>query len=184
MNLLEIKSKALICQRCRLSSTRKNVVFGNGNIISKIMMVGEAPGAEEDEQGKPFVGPAGNVLNTLLNLIEIKREDVYISNLIKCRPPQNRDPLDEEIKNCGYWLLQELKIIKPKYIIALGKFATSLFFPGQTIKDAHGTSRKVGNTIFFSMYHPAYAVHNSSRAKELTEDIKKFEEILRGSNGR
>ncbi|NTW76705.1 MAG: uracil-DNA glycosylase [Syntrophaceae bacterium] len=126
------------CQLCSLGKTRKNLVFGDGNPQAKIVFVGEAPGADEDEQGKPFVGRAGQLLTKILEAIKLSREEVFIANILKCRPPNNRDPLPEEISACWPWLEKQINIIDPQIIVTLGRHSLNRFFPDFKISAAHG----------------------------------------------
>lgn len=156
------------------------IVPGWGNPKAEIMFIGEAPGATEDKLGKPFVGPAGKFLDELLASIGIKREDVYISNMIKVRPPGNRDPEEEEIEAYRPWLDEEISIINPKVFVPLGRFALGKFVPGQSISKVHGKAFKRGGKVFFVMYHPAVALYNGSMRKVMLEDMKGLRRILDG----
>ncbi|MFZ5364244.1 MAG: uracil-DNA glycosylase family protein, partial [Patescibacteria group bacterium] len=143
-----------------------------------------APGKKEDETGHPFVGAAGKFLNEMLAIIKLKREDIYIANVCKCRPPQNRDPLPEEIKKCWPWLEQQIKIIDPKIIVTLGRHSMERFIPGEKISRAHGKLftckiKGLGERNFFTLYHPAAALYNGSMRQTLIKDFKKIPTILR-----
>jgi len=167
------------CQLCEtLASTRNKVVPGSGNENAQIVFIGEAPGYHEDQQGLPFVGQAGQFLDYLLNSINLQRSDVYICNVIKCRPPGNRDPLPTEIKNCQKWLDRQLELISPKIIVTLGRYSLAKFFPGETIGKVHGKERKQDNIIYFPMYHPAAALHQQSLRQTIEEDIKRIPSLL------
>lgn len=173
--LTELYKDIYRCQSCEeLVNTRNKVVPGSGNENAQIVFIGEAPGYHEDQQGLPFVGQAGQFLDHLLNSINFKRNEVYICNVIKCRPPGNRDPLPVEIKNCQKWLDRQLELIAPKIIVTLGRYSLAKFFPGETIGKVHGKERKQNNTIYFPMYHPAAALHQQSLRKIIEEDIKKI----------
>lgn len=181
--LNKLNQKMSACSACALRSGCSRVVFGEGNPKAEIMFVGEAPGKKEDETGRPFVGAAGKFLNELLALINLKREDVYITNLCKCRPSQNRDPLPEEIAACQPWLAQQIKIIRPKIIITLGRHSLQRFFPAAIISKAHGkvfekNIPNLGWQKIYALYHPAAALYNGSLRKILQEDFKKIPEIL------
>ena len=126
------------------------------------MFIGEAPGWHEDQQGRPFVGPAGQFLDGLLASISLKREQVYIANVIKCRPVGNRDPLPAEISACRQWLERQIELICTKVIVTLGRYSMAMFFPGKSISKIHGTAKKWDNIIYFAMYHPAAALHQQS----------------------
>jgi DNA polymerase len=142
------------------------------------MFIGEAPGWHEDQQGRPFVGPAGQFLDELLASINMKREQVYIANVVKCRPPGNRDPFPAEILNCRPWLERQIQLIGPKMIATLGRHSMAMFFPGKTISKIHGTAQKQGNTIYYAMYHPAAALHQQSLRQAIREDMLKIPSLL------
>ena len=179
--LSELYQEIELCQLCEaLASTRNKVVPGFGNENTQIVFIGEAPGYHEDQQGLPFVGQAGQFLDYLLNSINLQRSDVYICNVIKCRPPGNRDPLPTEIKNCQKWLDQQLELISPKIIVTLGRFSLAKFFPSETIGKVHGKERTQNNVIYFPMYHPAAALHQQSLRQIIEEDIKKIPSLLSG----
>ncbi len=167
-----------VCNKCEISKTRTKAVPGEGPANSRIMFIGEAPGWHEDQQGRPFVGQAGQFLDKLLNSINLSREQVYIANVIKCRPPQNRDPLPTEIRNCRPWLDRQIELISPKIIVTLGRYSMSMFFPGKTISKIHGTAQKQGNIIYFAMYHPAAALHQQSLRREIEADMLKIPPLL------
>ncbi len=177
--LSELCRKIAVCTKCEvLARTRSRVVPGEGAENAEIMFIGEAPGWHEDQQGRPFVGPAGQFLNHLLASVELKRESVFISNIIKCRPPQNRDPLPGEIQNCNPWLAQQIDLIKPKMIVTLGRYSMAMFFPGKTISKIHGTAQKRDGIIYFAMYHPAAALHQASLRQDIESDMLKIPAIL------
>jgi len=175
------------CKDCDLWKTRKNPVFGEGSSSAKIMFIGEAPGRNEDIQGRPFVGRAGKILDELLASIDLKRKEVYIGNILKCRPPENRNPMKSEIKSCTKYLDKQIEKIKPKIIVPLGSFATSYIFEKFNI-----TSEKIGtvhgkiftlNTIFgkqivVPIYHPAVATYNPNTKEVLLKDFQKIKEVL------
>jgi len=142
------------------------------------MFIGEAPGWHEDQQGRPFVGPAGLYLDELLASINLKREQVYIANVIKCRPQGNRDPLPAEIHNCRKWLERQIELIRPKMIATLGRYSMAMFFPGKSISKIHGTAQKRDNTIYYAMYHPAAALHQQSLRQTIEEDMLKIPSLL------
>ncbi|HBO17084.1 MAG: Phage SPO1 DNA polymerase-related protein [Candidatus Moranbacteria bacterium GW2011_GWE2_35_2-] len=179
----KLNEKMSKCSKCSLRKNCSRVVFGEGNPNAKIMFVGEAPGKKEDETGRPFVGAAGKFLNEMLAVIKLKREDVYIANVCKCRPPKNRDPLPEEIKLCWPWLEQQVKIINPKIIITLGRHSMERFISEEKISEAHGKLfvRKIkglGERNFFTLYHPAAALYNGNIRQTLIQDFKKIPEVL------
>jgi DNA polymerase len=143
------------------------------------MFIGEAPGYHEDQQGRPFVGAAGRFLEELLASIGLKREQVFITNVVKCRPPANRDPLPSEISICSKYLEKQLEIIRPKIIVTLGRYSFARFFPKETISKARGRPRKREGVIFYPMFHPAAALHQQSLKRVIEEDIKAIPSLLK-----
>jgi uracil-DNA glycosylase len=170
------------CSRCKLHTLgRRQVVFGVGNPNADLMFVGEAPGADEDVQGEPFVGRAGQLLTKIIEAIDMKREDVYIANVIKCRPPQNRNPEPDEVEQCEPFLFRQIATIKPKVIVALGKFAAqSLLKTSEPITRIRGREYKYRDAILMPTYHPAYLLRNPSSKREVWEDMKRVRAILQG----
>lgn len=166
------------CERCRLAEGRTHAVPGAGPADADLMFIGEAPGFHEDRQGLPFVGAAGEFLNELLASIGLARDDVYITNVIKCRPPGNRDPQADEIETCRPYLDEQIEIIEPKMIVTLGRFSMQLAFSDVTITRVHGTPKRVGDVLYFPMFHPAAALHQPRYRPLIEEDIKKIPEIL------
>ena len=169
---------------CGLKKTASQAVPGIGSAEAEIVFIGEAPGKKEDEIGEPFVGAAGKFLNEMLGEINLKREDIYITNIVKYRPPNNRDPLPEEKSACREWLLGELKIISPKLIIFLGRHAMNNFFPDLQISSAHGkllikNFKGMSTKYFFPLYHPAAALYDGSMREILLEDFKKIPKVLK-----
>jgi len=163
---------------CALSKDA-NLVLGEGNPKANVMLIGEAPGEKEDELGRPFVGSSGKFLDELLESVGFKREDVYISNVVKYRPPENRDPTKEEKEQCMPWLQMEISIIKPKIIVPLGRHALSHFFPKLTIGDAHGKPQKLSDDLtIFPIYHPAAAMHNGGLRQSLYDDFMALKAFL------
>lgn len=164
-----------------------NPVPGEGNPNAKLMFIGEAPGAREDKQGRPFVGASGRFLDQMLESIGLERNDVYITNIVKFRPPENRDPNTEEIEACLPWLVDQINAIKPALIVMLGRHSTNLFFPGIKIGDAHGReieavleigNRQLSVNHFLPLYHPAAGLYNGSKRKILFEDFSRIPKIL------
>ena len=147
------------CTRCLLHQGRTRAVPGEGPQDADIMFIGEAPGFHEDQQGRPFVGAAGRFLDELLAGIDLKREDVYIANVIKCRPPGNRDPLPEETQACKPFLDRQIELVQPKLVVTLGRFSMARAFPKARISRIHGQPRKIGGIVYYPMYHPAAALH-------------------------
>jgi uracil-DNA glycosylase family 4 len=177
--LAELYRKIAACRDCEeLARTRTQTVPGEGPEKPQIVFIGEAPGYHEDQQGRPFVGQAGQFLEQLLNSIGLKRSDVYICNVIKCRPPNNRDPLPMEIKNCQKWLDQQLELLSPKMTVTLGRYSLARFFPGEPISKVHGKARKQDNIIYFAMYHPAAALHQQSLRQTIEADMLKIPPLL------
>jgi uracil-DNA glycosylase family 4 len=176
--LTELNKEIALCQQCKIARFRNKVVPGEGAEDADIMFIGEAPGWHEDQQGRPFVGPAGQFLDQLLASINLDRRKVYIANVIKCRPPDNRDPLPEEIHNCNKWLARQIELIAPKMIVTLGRYSMGMFFPGKTISRIHGTAVKKDGRIYFAMYHPAAALHQGSLRKTIEQDMLKIPALL------
>lgn len=180
----ELNKKLSACSQCILRAGCKNVVPGEGSATAEIMFIGEGPGAKEDELGRPFVGQAGKFLDEMLGIINLKREDVYIANIVKCRPPQNRDPLPEEVASCWPWLMAQIKIIEPKLIVTLGRHSMERFLPGMLISKVHGQAKRreingIGKQVFYTLYHPAAALYNGSMREILIKDFRKIPKVLR-----
>ena len=167
------------CTRCRLHTTRTQAVPGDGPYDAEIMFIGEAPGYYEDKAGKPFVGAAGRYLDELLQKNGLRREDVYITNIVKCRPPRNRDPLPDEIKACEGYLDRQIELINPRVIVTLGRFAMQHFFPGASISRIHGQPQWVGDRLFFPIFHPAAGLYQPRWQPLLEEDFRKLAHLLR-----
>ena len=208
----EISRKMSACSQCVLRETCSRVVPGEGSAKAEIMFIGEAPGKKEDETGHPFVGAAGKFLNEMLASIGLSREEVhphtknkerktsnsrithdqksklfgvgvYIANVVKCRPPENRDPLPEEVAACWPWLLEQIKIIRPKLIVTLGRHSMERFLPSQKISQIHGTLviktiSGIGKQNFYTLYHPAAALYNGSMREVLIKDFQKIPIVL------
>ncbi len=176
--LEELRKKVETCTLCELHKSRTNSVFGEGDINARIMFVGEAPGRDEDLQGKPFVGRAGRLLTQLLNDAGLKREEVYIANCLKCRPPNNRDPLPQELSACFGYLKQQIEIIKPRIIGTLGRYSTYIL-TGQ--RGALGTLRgrifTYNGIKVIAMYHPAYLLRNPNATEVFVEDLKRLKSL-------
>jgi len=161
------------CTRCSLAKTRKNIVFGDGNAKARIVFVGEAPGADEDEQGVPFVGRAGQLLTNIIKAMGLERKDVYICNILKCRPPGNRNPLPDEIRLCEPFLKQQLQLISPQIICALGSFAAKTLLKTETpITALRGRFQMYEGIKLMPTYHPAYLLRNPSAKKQVWEDVQ------------
>lgn len=189
--LNQLNKKMLACSQCVLRGMCRTVVPGEGSADAEIMFIGEGPGQREDELGRPFVGAAGKFLDEMLETVNIKRENVYIANIIKCRPPGNRDPLPEEVETCWPWLVEQVKIIDPKLIVLLGKHAMERFLPNQKISQIHGKALRreiaglgkkslpAGRQVFYALYHPAAALYNGGMRNILIEDFKKIPQVLK-----
>lgn len=181
MNLTDLSASLHDCERCRLSAGRTQVVFGVGNPQASIMFVGEAPGFYEDRQGEPFVGAAGKLLTELLQSIGLTRSDIYIANVIKCRPPNNRDPLPDEIETCKPFLLQQIEFIHPKLVCTLGNFATQTLLERKVgITKVRGQVIQMPQFLVFPLLHPAAALHQGNLRGPLLEDFKKLKIVLDG----
>jgi len=176
--LSELYREIALCQKCEIAKYRNKVVPGEGAEDAGIMFIGEAPGWHEDQLGRPFVGPAGKFLDELLATIGLRREQVYIANVIKCRPTGNRDPLPTEIQNCRQWLERQIELIHPRMIVTLGRYSMAMFFPDKSISKIHGTAQKRDDVIYYAMYHPAAALHQASLRHDVEEDMLKIPLIL------
>lgn len=168
---------------CGLRVQAKNVVPGEGSADAKMLFIGEAPGKKEDEQGKPFVGAAGKFLNGMLAAIGLERDDIYITNVVKYRPPNNRAPLPEEEEACWPWLAKQVELIDPKLIVLLGRHAMERFLPGKKISEVHGQAFRrnvpnLGDRYFYTLYHPAAALHNGALRETLLQDFKRIPKVL------
>ena len=168
-----VKGNVSVCKLCALAAKRNNTVFGEGSSSAKLMFVGEAPGRDEDIQGKPFVGRAGKLLTDIIEAMGLKRDDVYIANILKCRPPENRNPLPEEIVKCSPYLLRQIQTIKPRVICTLGKFASQTLLETETsISALRGKFHDYHGLKLMPTYHPAYLLRNPSSKKEVWNDMK------------
>ena len=176
--LRELNEEIALCQQCEIARYRTKVVPGEGAEDADILFIGEAPGWHEDQQGRPFVGQAGQYLDKLLASINLKRGQVYIANVIKCRPQGNRDPLPVEIDNCRKWLERQIELIQPRMIVTLGRYSMAMFFPSKSIGKIHGTAQKRDNVIYYAMYHPAAALHQPSLRRTIEEDMLKIPSLL------
>ncbi len=178
--LSEIEEDLGECRRCKLAAGRKHIVFGSGNASAELMFVGEAPGADEDDQGLPFVGRAGQLLTKIIEAIEMRREDVYICNILKCRPPGNRNPESDEIAACEPFLLRQIASVKPKVICALGTFgAQTLLRTREPISRLRGQLIDYRGTKLMATYHPAYLLRNPAEKRKVWEDVQKIRDYLR-----
>ncbi|MEW6188339.1 MAG: uracil-DNA glycosylase [Thermodesulfobacteriota bacterium] len=172
--LPELERDIARCQRCRLFQKRRNTVPGQGPSPCRLMLIGEGPGGEEDEQGHPFVGPAGQLLTRMLLAIELKREEVYVTNVVKCRPPENRVPREDEIEACRVFLDAEIELVTPKLLLTLGNCSTQSLLRSQgRISELRGQIREAYGRPLIAMYHPAYLLRNPGAKREAWEDLKK-----------
>jgi len=170
----ELRNIALPCQRCRLAGTRTQVVYGVGNPNADLMFIGEAPGRDEDIKGEPFVGRAGQLLTDIIKAMKLTRDDVYIANVIKCRPPENRNPEPDELDACRPYIRRQIEFIKPKVIVTLGKFALqSMSGKAHAISAARGQWTTYENIKVMPTYHPAYLLRTPSAKKDVWADMKK-----------
>jgi uracil-DNA glycosylase family 4 len=167
-----------VCKKCILHRSRVKAVPGAGPKDADIMFIGEAPGFHENQQGLPFVGAAGKFLDELLEKIDLKRDNVFITNVVKCRPPGNRDPQAAEIEACRPYLDQQIELIKPKMVITLGRFSMARYFPNAKISQIHGQPRKMEGVIYYPMYHPAAALHQPSLRRTVEEDVLKIPDLI------
>lgn len=173
--------------KCPLRETATQAVFGDGNADTDIVFIGEAPGKNEDLEGRPFIGAGGKFLAEMLENIKMKREDIYITNIVKYRPPNNRDPEPSEKEDCNEWLINELKIISPKLIVFLGRHSMGRFFPADKISDVHGkllikNTPELGRMNFLPLYHPAAALYNGGMRETLIKDFNKIPKVLEKIN--
>ncbi len=179
MSELEALAAEIVrCTRCLLHQGRTRAVPGEGAENADIMFIGEAPGFHEDQQGRPFVGAAGRFLDELLGSINLERSQVFIANVIKCRPPGNRDPLPDEIEACKLFLDRQIELIQPRLIVTLGRFSMARAFPKARISHIHGQPRKIGGIVYYPMYHPAAALHQPSLRRIVEEDMQRIPELL------
>ncbi|MGD0611171.1 MAG: uracil-DNA glycosylase [Anaerolineales bacterium] len=176
--LAQIAKEVSICQKCALYHSRKKAVPGEGPATSEIMFIGEGPGFHENEQGRPFVGAAGQFLDELLAQAGLKRSEVWIGNVVKCRPPGNRDPLPEELAACNEYLERQIAAINPRIIITLGRFSMGKFLPGAKISAVHGQMRRVGSRFVIAMFHPAAALHQASVRPTIIQDFAQLPKLL------
>jgi len=175
----QLHAEVRACVKCGLYATRTQAVPGIGPCPADIMIVGEAPGFNEDRQGEPFVGAAGKLLDTLLARIGLGRADVYITNVLKCRPPQNRDPMPNEVESCSPYLARQLSLVKPKVVLVLGRHALERLLPGQgSISRIHGSLVRRGEVAYVPLFHPAAALHNGALVADLEHDMDRVKAYL------
>lgn len=177
-DLAQIAKEVAVCQKCALYHSRKHAVPGEGPANSEIMFIGEGPGFYENEQGRPFVGAAGKFLDELLAGAGLKRGEVWIGNVVKCRPPGNRDPLPEEVETCNQYLERQIRAINPSVIITLGRYSMAKFMPGAKISAVHGQMKRVGERYVIAMFHPAAALHQASLKPAILADFARLPQLL------
>ena len=180
MTLENLKKECLVCRGCSLCESRKNVVFGVGKENAEVMFIGEGPGEQEDIQGEPFVGRAGKLLDDMLEMIDLDRSKVYIANIVKCRPPKNRDPLNIEQDACSRWLQEQIRLIKPRIVVCLGRISAARFIKEDfKITREHGQWFIKDGLMVMAMYHPAALLRDSSKRPETFEDLVKLRQAIR-----
>jgi len=180
MTLVKLRKEVRQCRKCPLAATRKNVVFGEGDVNARLVFVGEAPGEEEDIQGRPFVGRAGKLLDQLIERIGLGRSDVYICNVLKCRPPGNRDPEEQERELCKHYLFTQLELIKPKIICALGRHAyNTLLGVDERITRIRGVLTTYRGTPLLPTYHPSFLLRNQNKVNEAWDDMERLKQLLK-----
>lgn len=173
-----IADEVALCTKCTLHHSRKLPVPGEGPPNAEILFIGEGPGFHENEQGRPFVGAAGKFLEELLESIHLKRSDVFIANVVKCRPPGNRDPQPDELSTCSYYLERQIQVINPKVIVTLGRFSMAYFLPNAKISQIHGQAVQVRGRLIVAMYHPAAALHQRSLKPTIEADFAKIPQLI------
>jgi len=176
--LAQIAHEVAVCTNCTLHTTRKNAVPGEGPADAEIMFIGEGPGFHENEQGRPFVGAAGKFLDQLLEQANLTRDDVWMGNVVKCRPPGNRDPQADELASCDMYLERQIEAINPSIIVTLGRFSMGKFMKGAKISQVHGQMRKIGERYIIAMFHPAAALHQAALKPAILADFAKLPVLL------
>jgi DNA polymerase len=177
-DLTNLYDRIRTCTRCQLARSRTRAVPGEGPDNASLMFIGEAPGFHEDKTGRPFVGAAGKFLEELLASIELTRNQVYIANVIKCRPPGNREPTPIEIKACELYLDRQIELIKPAMVVTLGRFSMARYFPGSKISAIHGKPRKLDGVLYYPMFHPAAALHQPKLRSTVEQDMLKIPSLI------
>lgn len=177
-SLEQVAAEVRACQKCPLAQTRTRAVPGEGPADARILLIGEGPGFHEDQQGRPFVGASGQYLEELLASIGLKRSQVFIANVIKCRPPGNRDPEPGELAACRDYLDRQIALIKPSIIVTLGRYSMERYFPGQSITRIHGRPKRVGDVFYLPLFHPAAALRNPDWRRELARDFQRIPQLL------
>ena len=180
LDLQQVASRIHNCFDCDLSQSRTKAVPGEGPEDADLMFIGEGPGFNEDQQSRPFVGAAGQYLEELLAQIDINRNSVFITNMVKCRPPNNRDPFPGEIEACSKYIDEQIRLVRPKVIVTLGRHSLGKFLPGETIGKVHGKPKQIGNLIVYPIYHPAAALRRHSLRIVLENDFQLIPSLVRG----
>ncbi len=183
-SLEQVAREVNICVKCGLSETRTRAVPGEGPADAAIFFIGEGPGRNEDLQGRPFVGASGRFLESLLKEIGLDRTQVFITNVVKCRPPENRDPLPPELTTCRDYLDRQIALVRPSVVVTLGRFSMARYFPGEAITKIHGQAKRVGNTYYLPLFHPAAALRNDAWRAAMKEDFKKIPQLLAEIRGK
>lgn len=176
--LKKVAQEVSVCTKCELHFSRKLAVPGEGPVNATIMFIGEGPGFHENEQGRPFVGAAGKFLDELLAQIGMKRQEVFIGNVVKCRPPGNRDPQPQELTACSEYLERQIQAINPRVIVTLGRFSMAHFLPNAKISEVHGQAMKIKGRLIVAMYHPAAALHQQSLRSTIEADFARLPELI------
>jgi len=177
-SLEQVVAEVMVCRKCPLGDSRKNAVPGEGPANARVMFIGEGPGFHEDLQGRPFVGASGQYLEELLAEIKLTRRQVYIANVIKCRPPGNRDPQPSELAACRDYLDRQIALIRPSVVVTLGRYSMERYFPGQSISRIHGRPKRVGDVYYLPMFHPAAALRNPAWRQDLSKDMARIPALL------
>lgn len=177
-SLEQVASEVRVCVKCGLSETRTKAVPGEGPADARIFFIGEGPGRNEDLQGRPFVGASGRYLESLLKEIGLDRSQIFITNVVKCRPPENRDPLPPELAACRDYLDRQIALVRPSVVVTLGRFSMARYFPGESITKIHGQAKRVGSTYYLPLFHPAAALRNDAWRAAMKEDFKKIPQLL------
>jgi len=178
LELKLVADQVMVCTDCKLHASRKLAVPGEGPANAELMFIGEGPGFHENEQGRPFVGAAGGFLEELLASIGMKRDQVYITNIVKCRPPGNRDPQAQEIEACSAYLDRQIRTINPKVVVTLGRFSMARFIPNARISAIHGRAQRLGGRTVVAMYHPAAALHQPSLRRTIEQDFARLPALI------
>ena len=177
-SLDQIAAEVRVCQRCPLAKGRTHAVPGEGSAHARVMFIGEGPGYHEDMQGRPFVGASGQYLEELLAGIHLRRKDVFIANVIKCRPPGNRDPEPAELAACRDYLDRQIALLQPEVVVTLGRFSMARYFPGQSITRIHGRPRRVGDVFYLPLFHPAAVLRNPDWRQAMVADFALIPQLL------